>query len=129
MGEDFLRNKTEQFVRYRNRGYARLVEANLLSGLPAEESTEVTGAACSTTPPKIGEYVWPHAASDGSVVFYAGDEECVRVPPARAGDLPKLIQDGSVVGQIVDTDAELGHVRLRFKRMEGNDDGQPTDPR
>ena len=121
VGEDFLRRKTEGYLRRRNRGYARLVQTNLFSTAPATEATEAVGVLCASEPPPMGARVWPKLASDGSVSFFRGNDTCVHIPEARARSLRGMLDSGSVVGEVVASDNELGHVRLRLTRLDGGD--------
>jgi hypothetical protein len=118
MGEDFLRKQSDRFVRTRNRGFSRLVEQNIFTGNPVNASLETTGTQCGEPQPP-GTRVLPHVHSDGSVAFYRGDLECARVPQSRAKELNDLVRGGTVVGVVVSTDPDLGHVRLRLTPMDG----------
>jgi len=129
MGEDFLRKKTDQFIRLRNRGYERLIKRNLFSSSPAQEAIEMTGSLCASNPPPTGTRVWAQIEEDGSVCFFAGPEACVRVPEARARDLRPLIERGTIIGEILASDPEFGHIRLRLTLLHGDVDERSAGAR
>lgn len=129
MGEDFLRKKTERFIRCRQRDIDHLLETTLLSGIPAAESIEITGAACTSPLPTPGSFLWPNTEKDGSVTFFDGDQECVWISPARAQDIPGLTSGNGMIGQVIETDPELDSVTIRFvPNTEKDHDGEVPDP-
>jgi hypothetical protein len=114
VGEDFLRKKTEQFVRRRGVDFMRLIDRHLFSGAPAREATETTGSLSSPKPLPTGTKLWSKVEGDGSVSFFAGRDRCVTVPETRARELRPLIEAGTSVNEVVIVDSALGQVRIRL---------------
>ena len=122
MGEDFLRKKTDQFQRLRGLQFTKLIERHLFSGSPAREAIETTGALSSPQAPPPGTKLWPRLEDDRSVSFFSGNERCVTVPETRAHELRPLVEAGASVGEVINVDPTLGHVRVRLTPTSVNGD-------
>jgi hypothetical protein len=114
VGEDFLRKKTEQFVRLRGVEFARLIGRHLFSSVAPREAVETIGSLVSPITPPSGTKLWSRNEEDGSISFFAGRERCISVPTVRAQDLRDLVSAGKSVGEIVDINLALQQARVRL---------------
>jgi len=74
VGENFLRRKSESFVRRRDAHFQRLVEPDLFSESYAHEHIEVVGRIVHGSELSAGDELWaPDVPSSKPVPFFHGD--------------------------------------------------------
>lgn len=99
MGEDFLRRKSESFVRRRDAYFVELVEPDLFAATHAREQTEVVGQVAAGIALELGDELWsPPSAKSESVRFFRGDREAVICDGLSAEHLRS--EDGQEAGFI-----------------------------
>src|SRR4051812_9534092 len=84
MGEDFLRRRSDRFVRRRDAQFAEELGPDLLSACTPNVSVGVCGTALGHV--RLGSELWaPAIGPSGPIQFYEGASPAVRLdgPPAE----------------------------------------------